>query len=194
MIEMSDKLRKTMEELKINSSETYYHCVRVKSLVFKMIMELNKRRVTSFTKEETESICKGALLHDIGKLKVKNVILTKETSLTPEEKEHMAEHTNAGFEMVKEELGSNEMEIVKNICIRHHERIAINNETEDEALPMYVRIVSVCDVYDALRSYRVYRDAIGRDETMNIIKKGECGNFDGVLVQALEKITADAEL
>ena len=51
---------------------------------------------------------------------------------------------------------------------------------------MYVDIVALCDVYDALTTTRVYRDAIESEETIKMIKNGDCGPFKEELLQYLE--------
>jgi len=55
-------------------------------------------------------------------------------------------------------------------------------------LPMYVHIVAICDVYDALTTNRVYRDAIDSDVAISMIKNGECGVFSQRLIEYLKAI------
>lgn len=186
MIVMSSKLQELMNKLKVINAETYYHSIHVKSLVSNMIKIMNKEKITSYTSEETDCICKGALLHDIGKLDVKNALLTKDSSLSSEEKNDMSMHTKYGFDIIKNELTDKEYDIVSNICLYHHERITTNHE-----LPLYVQIVSVCDVFDALHSDRIYRNALSYEDAMRIIKQDDSGHFDDILIKYLEKVTCD---
>lgn len=187
MIEMSRRLGNLMEELKKTNSETFYHCLKVKKLTFELLHMTNANGITHYNKEQFNAICKGALLHDIGKLYVKNFVLTKDSYLTDAEREHIKAHTNAGYEAIKDELEGEELEIVGNICLYHHERCdggGYHHKTADE-LPMYVQIVSVADVYDALHSDRVYRDGMSPEDTLKMITDGKCGAFDPALVAVL---------
>lgn len=77
MIVMTKKLQEMMNELKKTNSETYFHCLHVKGLVYKMLKQLNSEGKASYTPEQIDTICKGAILHDMGKLYIKNVVLTK---------------------------------------------------------------------------------------------------------------------
>ena len=191
MIIMPEKLQELMDELKKTSAETYYHSLHVKALCIKMIKLMNSRKFSDFTAEETASISKGALLHDIGKLFVKNVILTKEHKLTPEEMTDIVNHTKFGFEAVCDVLTGDEYEIIKNICLYHHERIDGSGYEKKTDIPLYVQIVSACDVFDALNSDRIYRKGFSRDETIKIIESGQCGAFSKEVIEYLKEVTAE---
>lgn len=193
MIVMTEKLQSVVDELKITNAETYYHSLHVKTLVFKMIKFMNSEKITNYTPEEIDYICKGAILHDIGKLGVKNVVLTKDSSLTPAEKNDMSYHTTTGFEIIQDELSEAEYDIIKNICLYHHERTDGKGYEGKSRLPIYVQIVSICDVFDALRTDRVYRKGLSYSETMRIIKDGGSGHFDETMIECLEKVTCNSE-
>lgn len=192
MIIMPERLQELMDELKIANAETYYHSIHVKTLACRMIKLMNEDGITSYTKEEIAHICKGAILHDVGKLYVKNVILTKDSRLTEDEMKCITEHTRLGFEAVESSLTESEHEIIKNICLYHHERVDGAGYEGMVELPLYVQIVSACDVFDALNSNRIYRDAIERDEAIRIIESGGCGTFDKVILKYLKIVTRDA--
>lgn len=191
MIIMPERLQEIMDELKIVSAETYYHSIHVKSYVYKMIKLMNEDGFTDYTKSEIECICKGALLHDVGKLYVKNVILTKTSSLTDEEREKVVEHTRLGFDAVKDSLTRDELGFVQNICLYHHERIDGSGYVGKTDLFPYVQAVAACDVFDALTTVRIYREALTREEALGMIKRGRCGAFDERIVGYLERITEE---
>ena len=188
MIIMPERLQELMDELKLSSPETYYHAIHVKSYTYKFIKATNADGITNYNKEEIDAICKGALLHDIGKLYVKNYVLTKLSSLTPQEKEMITEHTKLGYEAVESSLTGIECEIVKNICLYHHERYDGTGYGGKTDIPMYVTIVALCDVYDALTTNRVYRDALDSDIALEIIKDGKCGAFPEELFKYFDYI------
>lgn len=189
MIIMTEKLQELMDELKKANAETFYHSIHVKSLANKILWLTNDSGLTNYTAEQIDYICKGALLHDIGKLHVKNVILTKDSSLTEEEMSAMISHTRLGFEAIEDQLTEAEYEIVKNICLYHHERLDGNGYEKIKDIPFYVQIVSVCDVFDALNSERIYRKGIPRDKAIKIIEDGGCGYFDKVIIEYLKTVT-----
>ena len=89
MIKLSRKLDMLMKELKKTSAETFFHCLRTKKYTCALINVLNSAGVTDYSPDEIDTICKGAMLHDLGKLKVRNYILTKDEFLTDEEKKNI---------------------------------------------------------------------------------------------------------
>lgn len=103
----------------------------------------------------------------------------------------MAQHTELGYEKIACELTEQEHEIIKNICLYHHERSDGSGKNGMTDLPMYLRIVSLGDVFDALYSDRVYRKGLSYYETMDIIKKGGSGHFDDDVIDILETATSD---
>ena len=191
MIKMSAKLRGLMDELKTSRSETYYHSMNMKNIAAKMLKLMNADGVTDYTKEEIDAICKGVLLHDLGKLQVKNAVLTKDSSLTDEEMRDVRKHTVYSFDAVKDELDDSEYEIVKNICLYHHERIDGSGYEQKTDLPMYVQVVSICDVFSALYYDRSYREAMDYNAAITILEEGKSGRFDPKLIEYLKKATEE---
>ena len=190
MITMSEKLDSLFKELKVASADTFFHSLRVKNLAAEMLGMTNASGLTDYTPEEVDAICKGALLHDIGKLFITNFILTKETYLTPEEKARIREHPALGLEAIRGELSRDEYEIVTDICLMHHERIDGSGYMGKTEVPMYVQIVSICDVFDALYSDRVYREGFGAKKSMELIEEGACGAFKEELISCMRQIAA----
>lgn len=188
MIIMPERLQELMDELKESSHETYYHSIHVKTYVYKMIKNTNSEGLTDYSTDDIEAICKGALLHDIGKLYVRNYVLTKETRLTDLEREALTGHTKLGFEAVESSLTEFEYDFVRNICMYHHEKCDGSGYEKKTDLPMYVNIVAICDVYDALTSNRVYRDALEREVALEMIERGDCGSFSKELIEHLKRI------
>lgn len=187
MITFSRECEKLLQELKKFSSDTYYHCIRVKKMTYAMLQYINKEE-KRYDQNEIDFICKGALLHDIGKLFVRNYLLTKRTKLTDEEKQAIAQHTACGHEALQKGLSEEESKIILDICLYHHDRVGENAENEEQ-LPQYVQIVSICDSYDALSSERIYHRSHSREETLAMIENGECGTFTPYMIECLKKIT-----
>ncbi len=103
----------------------------------------------------------GGLLHDIGKLSVPLDILRKPAALTDEEYTEIKRHPEAGRRLL-EELGGFPP-VVRDLVSDHHERLDGKGYPRGlvaDELPLHTRILTVCDVYDALVSDRVYRAGV----------------------------------
>ena len=191
MIVMTQKLKEIMENLKIVNAETYYHSIHVKYLTVKMIKKMNSLSLSKYAPFEIDYICKGALLHDLGKLNIENSILTKRTSLSDEDWEIIKKHPAQSYEIVENELSEAEREMVKNICLYHHERIDGNGYTGMVDIPLYVQIVSVCDVFDALCSDRAYKEGMPFSKALDMIECGRAGTFDKKIVDCLKSVALE---
>jgi putative nucleotidyltransferase with HDIG domain len=133
----------------------------------------------------------GALLHDIGKLSVPDAVLRKPGRLDDEEFAVIRRHPVWGDELAKE-LGF--PEAVRRLVRSHHERLDGNGYPDGTAqLDLDVRILTVCDVYDALVSDRVYRSAMPEAEAFAILDAERGTAFDPVCVEALRGLLGVAE-
>lgn len=103
----------------------------------------------------------GVLLHDIGKIKIPNAILNKIDKLTEEEFEEIKKHSNFGYEILRQ---INDFGLISaHVSLQHHERwdgSGYPRGLKGTAIHEYARIAAIADVYEALTSKRVYRDAI----------------------------------
>lgn len=120
-------------------------------------------------------------LHDIGKVGIEKEILLKPGKLTPEEFEKIKEHVRIGYRI----LDSGAIDpMAKNIVLYHHEKWAGGGYPEGlsgENIPLEARIVSIADVYDALVSKRVYKNAFPPEEALSIIREERGISFDPAL-------------
>jgi len=138
---------------------------------------------------EWETLRKGALLHDIGKVSVPDAILDKPTSLTPAEFEVMKQHTVQGAR-IAEPLRS--VRDAVPLIRWHHERLDGRGYPDGlfgGSIPLLVRILSVSDVYDSLASARPYRGAIPHPQCLEILRRDAVsGGLDSELVEAFSKV------
>jgi HD-GYP domain-containing protein (c-di-GMP phosphodiesterase class II) len=137
------------------------------------------------------NLAAGGLLHDIGKLSVPDEILKKPAPLTEPEYQVIREHPLRGRELLHELGGFDES--VLGLVLSHHERLdgrGYPNGKPEAELPLEVRILGVCDVYDALRSERVYRPAWSHERAMGLLRAGVGSEYDGRVVSALERVLA----
>jgi HD-GYP domain-containing protein (c-di-GMP phosphodiesterase class II) len=138
----------------------------------------------------------GGLLHDIGKLSVPDEILKKPGSLDEGEFAVIKKHPEWGHKLLGELGGFSDG--VRRLVLDHHERLDGNgypNGRTAVQLDIETRILTVCDVYDALLSVRVYRDAWTHDKAMALLHEQTGSAFDAACVRALELVLArDASL
>ncbi len=144
--------------------------------------------------EDARDLIRSANLHDIGKLGITDDILHKESSLDYHEFEHMKTHTTLGkqtFEkIIKETGGTRWLYLAKDMAYCHHERWdgkGYPNGLKGEEIPLYARMLTLADVYDALTSERSYKEAYSHEKTTQIILEGKGGYFDPSLVDLYMK-------
>ncbi len=135
-------------------------------------------------------ITKVAPLHDVGKIKISDMILNKPGKFTEEEYEIMKCHTTYGGEIVEIILGKNAdpqmVQIAKDVAYYHHEKwngTGYPSGKNGNEIPLSARIMAVADVFDALVSKRVYKDAFSIDKAFEIIKEESGKQFDEEIVE-----------
>ncbi|MCG8583778.1 MAG: HD-GYP domain-containing protein [Pirellulales bacterium] len=140
----------------------------------------------------------GCLLHDVGKMRVPKSILDKPVRLTDDEMEVMKQHTLIGFDMVKGRVAP----IASQIVLNHHQRYdgggypeRFDSRTGDplpplaaKQIPVFSRIATVVDVYDAATSARVYSSAKPPVQVLHEMRTWCKGFFDPVIEQAFYEI------
>jgi len=147
-------------------------------------------RELGWSAERCRELRLAAALHDVGKVAVPDAILLKPGRLTPEERTIMQRHCRAGFEMLS---GSDStlLNLAAVIALTHHERydgIGYPSGLGGEDIPLVGRIVAVADVFDALTSARVYKDAIAVPDAVAIIRDGRGSQFDSEIVDAFLRL------
>jgi putative nucleotidyltransferase with HDIG domain len=140
------------------------------------------------TGSRLRALATGALVHDIGKLSVPDEILQKPGPLTDEEFEVVKRHPEWGDRMLVD-LGFGEE--IRHLVRSHHERLdgsGYPHGAEGSLISLDVRILAVCDVYDALISTRVYRDAWSHERAVSLLREESGSSFDAKCVAALERV------
>jgi putative nucleotidyltransferase with HDIG domain len=131
----------------------------------------------------------GGLVHDIGKLSIPDAILKKPSKLDDDEYATVREHAERGYRLLHE-LGGFDRN-VRDLVRNHHERLdgrGYPRGLTAEELNLDARILTVCDVYDALISKRVYRDAWTKDEALAFMRSEAGAAFDERCVEALARV------
>src|SRR5215211_5153940 len=134
----------------------------------------------------------GGLMHDIGKLSVPDSVLKKPTSLTDEEFGVIQRHPEWGDRLVADLGGFTGA--VRRLVRDHHERLDGSGYPRglcSDELEVDTRILAVCDVYDALISARVYRDAWSHEDAIALLRKEAGTTLDSSCVDALDQVLAE---
>lgn len=142
--------------------------------------------------EEKEIIKNASLLHDIGKIGIKDSVLQKEGKLTPEEYEHIKEHARLTHNILGKVYISKNFEDVAEIASSHHEKFdgtGYYRGLKGENIPLGGRILAVCDVFDAITSKRHYRNKMEIKDALRIMLEGKNTHFDENIVNAFMKIS-----
>ena len=133
----------------------------------------------------------GALLHDVGKLSVPDAILQKPGALDEDEYAVIRRHPVWGRELVSELGGFSPL--VATLVVDHHERLdgaGYPRGLDGGEIGLETRILTVCDVYDALISTRVYREAWSPQRALALLRSEAGSGFDSDCVGALERVLA----
>ncbi|MFL0804160.1 MAG: HD-GYP domain-containing protein [Agarilytica sp.] len=136
-----------------------------------------------FDKPTVKELTTGALLHDIGKIRVPSEVLNKPGALTDEEWVEMKRHVVYGQAVLTKSEGISD--IAKSICALHHERLDGSGYPmglEGDDIQIYGRIAAVVDVYDAVTASRCYHDGMSPFKAMKLLLSLADNHFDRSLV------------
>lgn len=166
------------------------HTTRITEFT-RLILErlICKNNPYGFTGSDVSTIAYAAAMHDMGKSRIDPEIVNKKGKLTSEEYETMKNHTVYGSEMLEKIKSYADEPLVKyarEICLCHHERYDGNgypNGLKGDEIPVSAQVVSICDVYDALVSKRPYKPAYTHERAIEMIKNGECGSFNPLILE-----------
>lgn len=144
-----------------------------------------------FSVEEQKKIYFCGLLHDIGKISIADEIINKNGKLTDEEYAEIKKHPVAGWNILH---SIDEFPELAQVSRWHHERYdgrGYPDQKKGNETPIYVRIVSLADAYDAMTSNRSYRSIMERSRVISIIREEKGKQFDpdvsDVFLKILEK-------
>lgn len=138
-------------------------------------------------REVIHELATGALLHDIGKIRVPDEILNKPGKLTDEEFAEIRKHAQHSKDIL-EESGLSGLAV--EIAGHHHERLDGTGYPfglKDKELSQHVRMISIVDVYDALTAKRVYKDGMNPIQAFKILKEDAGTGFDTALLNQFIK-------
>ncbi|MBW1710740.1 MAG: HD domain-containing protein [Deltaproteobacteria bacterium] len=141
--------------------------------------------------EKIRSMC---LVHDIGKIGIDEHILNKTGKLLDNEFDHIRQHPNIGVNIIKPlNLTPEEIAIVKH----HHERFdgrGYPDGLKDSAIPLEVRVATICDAFDAMTSDRPYRRSLPLEKAVKELEEGSGTQFDPDLTPIFTNMIKDGEI
>lgn len=135
--------------------------------------------------EELQELGMGALMHDVGKLKISLAILNKDGKLTDAEFAEMKKHPVYGYEILCKSQDITER--ARMVALHHHEKFQGRGypyNLKGQDISLFGRICSVADVYDALTTDRPYRVAMSPYDAVKIVMGGVDSQFDPTVLQA----------
>jgi hypothetical protein len=197
--ERNDDLRRALSELEIAQAET----VRRLSMAVEFRDEdtgAHIERIGRFSmllaeaagmsSEFCRRIGHAAPLHDVGKVAIPDAILLKPGPLTPEERAIVETHAEEGHRLLRGS-SSSILDMGATIALAHHERWdggGYPRGLAAENIPIEGRIVAIADVFDALTSHRVYREAFLVEKAVEMMLEQAGRHFDPVLLHKFMEV------
>jgi response regulator RpfG family c-di-GMP phosphodiesterase/serine/threonine protein kinase len=137
-----------------------------------------------------------APLHDIGKAALPDHILNKPGPLEPSERLHMQAHTTIGADTLREvarqhPFATGFLHMAIDIARSHHERwdgTGYPDRLAGDRIPLAARLLALADVYDALRSKRVYKPGLSHTTTVMTMTENSTGHFDPALLEVFKRV------
>ncbi|MGO8878072.1 MAG: response regulator [Desulfomonilaceae bacterium] len=174
--------------------ETGAHLKRIRQYCAVLCESIRKRPIYGplMTSEFIEDLVQCSVLHDIGKIVIPDSILFKPGKYKNDEFEIMQEHALLGGKALSEaakETGESQsyLSVGADVAYYHHERWDGSGypfKLRELEIPLSARVVSLCDVYDALRSKRRYKDDFSHEKSVKLIVEERGKQFDPEIVDA----------
>ncbi len=178
--------------IEFRSGESGSHVRRIHDITEYMLE--HTRLGEGLSKEEIQHIAMASIMHDVGKIAIPDAILNKPGKLTPEEFEVMKTHTLQGAELLEkipQMKNHKAFRYAYDIARHHHERWdgrGYPDGLREDEISVWAQIVSLADVYDALISKRVYKEAYQVEEALEMIQTGKCGVFNPRLLECFLQV------
>jgi PAS domain S-box-containing protein len=178
------QLYKTIADLaELRDDDTGNHMKRVGLFAKLLAREMGK------SVKFCDDIEMFAPMHDIGKVGILDSILMAPRKLTPEEFQIMKTHTTLGHNIIK---GKKEFEMAAAITLCHHEKFdgtGYPHGIEGKHIPLSAHITALCDIYDALRSRRPYKEPWTHEDAVKHILGSSGSHFDPDLIAAFARLS-----
>ncbi|MEI8388378.1 MAG: HD domain-containing phosphohydrolase [bacterium] len=143
------------------------------------------------SEEEKEIFEYAAILHDIGKLGIKDEVLCKKGKLTDEEYKHVQGHAKITYEILSKMYFEEKLKNVPQIAAFHHEKFngkGYYTGISGTDIPLGSRIIAIADVFDAITSQRHYRERMAFNQVLDILKNDADNHFDSKIIDKFFEI------
>ena len=186
--------------VEFRDKQTGGHITRTQMYLQLMIEQLIKEGVYAdqTCKWDKDFFLPSAQLHDVGKIAITDLILNKQSKLTPEEFEIMKTHVDIGVAAIEKIMNDTEEHAFLNYALlfagTHHEKwdgSGYPNGLKGLNIPLEGRLMAIVDVYDALVSERPYKAPFTHEESKRIIIEGSGNHFDPALVKIFITVSDD---
>ena len=198
-----DRMNQAMEQLKhenmiiqqtmstfssfIDNKDPYTrgHSQRVANYTREMIKRMG------YSPSDQQYAYYAGLMHDIGKITIKDEVLNKTTRLSTDEWEMIQKHTTNGAELLK---NFTILPLINDAVLYHHERYDGNgyiNRLKGENIPLIARVVCIADSYDAMATNRCYRLKFSEERIIKELERCAGKQFDPDIVPVMISIIAD---
>jgi response regulator RpfG family c-di-GMP phosphodiesterase len=174
-----------LSEYRDNDAGSHLERIREFSKIIAQELSGHKKYYGYITPKYVDDIYQSSILHDIGKVGIPDAVLLKPGKLSPEEFDIIKEHSRLGGDALSEIEskidGESFLTLAKEIAYHHHERWngkGYPNGLKGDEIPLSARIVALADVYDALTSKRVYKEAFSHEDAIKIIVAERGKQFD----------------
>ncbi len=195
-IDLNSDLQHTQEHVihllgtvsEFHSQETSLHVKRVGRYTARLA------ELYGLPKEEVDLLENAAPLHDVGKVGISDLILSKPGRLTEDEMEEMKQHTSIGYEILRKNENRPVLLAASTIAHQHHEKwdgSGYPRGLKGEEIHLYGRMSAVADVFDALASKRCYKEAWSMEEIRRYFENEEGKHFDPHLTGLLLRNFSD---
>lgn len=203
MLQMQENVIEGMATLiESRDGNTGRHVMSTKKYVDMIVRYMYEHHIhpEEVDEEYIAKITNAAPLHDVGKIMISDTILNKPGRFTPEEFEIMKGHSQFGSQIVKDILGDNAderlVQISSDIAHFHHEKWDGSGYPEGlkgEEIPLCARIMAVADVFDALVSRRIYKEAMTLEQAFEVLEEEAGSHFDPQIVEVFLKLRQEVE-
>lgn len=175
-------------DLEAKDEVTRDHVVRTAALAVRVGEELG------FDADEIRVLGLAAILHDVGKLEIPDEILNKPGRLDDAEYDIIKTHTSLGADMV---AGSAVLVDIADGVRSHHERMdgaGYPDGLVGDEIPRIARVVAVCDAFDAMAHTRQYRDGMGAERALSILREHAGSQWDETFVDAVDAVVGSGQV
>lgn len=164
---------KSLYDIKTYDNYTYIHCIDTSVMATFLGISMK------YGEHDIKELGVSASLHDIGKTKIPHKIINKKGKLTNKEFEEMRKHPVYGRKILEKHVGISQRAL--DAIEQHHERVdglGYPNGLKEKEISSFGKIISICDVYDAVSNDRVYRKKMSPNDAYELILGGSGTMFD----------------